>query len=71
VALYPNAQLSDTLFLPGNTFLYFNNKDMIKRKTQLAMQKASGVMIWQLQADAEGENSLLNVINEVVNRKEK
>jgi GH18 family chitinase len=66
VALYPNAQLSDTLVLPGNTILYFNNKDMIKRKTELALQKASGVMIWQLQGDAEGENSLLNVINEVV-----
>lgn len=71
VALYPNAQLSDTLVLPGNTILYFNNKDMIKRKTELALQKASGVMIWQLQADAEGDNSLLNVIHEVVNQEEK
>jgi GH18 family chitinase len=71
VALYPNAQLSDTLFLPGNTVLYFNNKNMIKRKTELALQKASGVMIWQLQADAEGGNSLLNVIDEVVNQEEK
>lgn len=69
VALYPNAQLSDTLALRGNMFLYFNNKDMIKRKTQLAMQKASGVMIWQLLGDADGGNSLLNVINEVINEK--
>lgn len=69
VALYPNAQLSDTLALPGNMFLYFNNKDMIKRKTQLAMQKAGGVMIWQLQGDAEGENSLLNVIYDVIHGK--
>ena len=71
VALYPNAQLSDTLALPGNMFLYFNNKEMIKRKTKLAMQKAGGVMIWQLQGDAEGENSLLNVIDEEIHNKGK
>jgi chitinase len=66
VSLYPNAQVSDTLALPGNLFMYFNNKRMIKRKTQLALQKAGGVMIWQLQGDAEGENSLLDVIDDVV-----
>ncbi|MEO8819703.1 MAG: glycosyl hydrolase family 18 protein [Ginsengibacter sp.] len=71
VALYPNAQFSDTLALPGNMFLYFNNKNMIKRKTQLAMQKAGGVMIWELQGDAEGENSLLDVIDEVIKKSEK
>lgn len=69
VALYPNSQVSDTLSLPGNMFLYFNNKEMIKRKTQLAMQKAGGVMIWQLQGDSEGENSLLDVIYDVVHGK--
>jgi len=69
ISLYPNAQLSDTLALPGSMFLYFNNKEMIKRKTRLAMQKASGVMIWQLQGDAEGENSLLDVIYDVVHGK--
>ena len=66
VVLYPNAQVSDTLALPGNMFLYFNNKEMIKRKTLLAMQKAGGVMIWQLQGDAEGDNSLLDVIYDVI-----
>ncbi len=54
VSLYPNAELSDTLALPGNFTMYFNNKEMIKRKTLLALQKAGGVMIWQLQGDAEG-----------------
>jgi GH18 family chitinase len=69
VSLYPNAQFSDTLALPGNMFLYFNNMEMIKRKTQLAIQKAGGVMIWELQGDAEGENSLLDVIYDVVHGK--
>ena len=71
VSLYPNAQVSDTLTLPGNRTLYFNNRNMIKRKTLLALQKAGGVMIWQLQGDAEGENSLLEVIDETVSKNEK
>ncbi len=70
VALYPNAQLSDTLILPGNFTMYFNNKEMIKRKTLLALQKAGGVMIWQLQGDAEGQNSLLEVIDKEVHKNE-
>jgi hypothetical protein len=37
----------------------------------LAKQKASGVMIWQLQGDAPGEHSLLQAINEVASEKNK
>ncbi len=37
----------------------------IKRKTTLAKEKASGIMIWQLQGDAGGAHSLLQAINEV------
>jgi GH18 family chitinase len=66
ITLYPNAQLSDTLVMPGNVTMYFNNLATIKKKTQLALQKAGGVMIWQLLGDAEGENSLLKGIYEVV-----
>ena len=68
VSLYPNAQLSDTLLMPGNVIMYFNNQATIKKKTQLALQKGGGIMIWQLLGDAQGENSLLNAIYEVIHK---
>ncbi|HEU5364472.1 MAG TPA: glycosyl hydrolase family 18 protein [Hanamia sp.] len=70
VSLYPNRLLSDTLLLANNITMYFNNVATIQKKTRLALQKAGGVMIWQLLGDAEGDLSLLNAIKEVVeNRK--
>jgi GH18 family chitinase len=66
VSFYPNSQLSDTLNLPGNVVMYFNNIAMIKKKTKLAIENAGGVMIWQLLGDAKGEYSLLNAIQEVI-----
>jgi chitinase len=65
VSLYPN-NLSDTLSLPGNMVMYFNNMGTIKKKTKLAMKEAGGVMIWQLLGDADGEHSLLNNIYQVI-----
>ena len=69
ISSYSNSQLSDTLNLPGNVVMYFNNIATIKKKTKLAMENAAGVMIWQLLGDAEGENSLLNAIREVTDSK--
>ncbi len=66
VSLYPNSEISDTLNLPGNVVMYYNNMATIKKKTELAIQKGGGVMIWQLLGDAPGNNSLLNVIYQVV-----
>lgn len=68
VALYPE-ELSDTLNLPENMVMYFNNLATIKKKTKLALQKGGGVMIWQLLGDAEGKQSLLSAINSVIHRK--
>src|SRR6185437_11804289 len=68
VALFPG-DLSDTLNLPGNTVMYFNNMATIKKKTELAMEKGGGVMIWQILGDADGKQSLLNVINNVIHGK--
>lgn len=68
VSLYPGNQ-SDTLHFPGNVTMYFNNLATIKQKTALAIKRASGVMIWQILGDAPGDKSLLNTINEVVNKK--
>ncbi|HUZ61898.1 MAG TPA: glycosyl hydrolase family 18 protein [Hanamia sp.] len=68
VSLYPNSELSDTLNLPGDVVMYYNNLATIKKKTELAMQKGGGVMIWQLLGDAPGNNSLLNAIYQVVHK---
>ena len=70
VSLYPN-NLSDTLNLPGNVVMYFNNMRTIKMKTQLAINKATGVMIWQILGDTNGDHSLLNVIDQVIHKNSK
>ncbi len=70
VSLYPGRELSDTLNLPGNIVMYYNNVATIKKKTKLAMQKAGGVMIWQLLGDTEGEQSLLSAIYATIHENE-
>lgn len=60
---YPDAADLDSLDLPGGATLYFNGSETIRRKTALAKNKASGIMIWQLSGDAKDEKSLLNFIN--------
>lgn len=50
---------------------FFNNQGYngiptIRRKTNLAFDQGSGIMIWQLAGDATGGNSLLTAINQVV-----
>lgn len=61
-AINKDNRSQDTLTLPGNVMFYYNNISTIRKKTELAMKKASGVMIWQLSGDTAGENSLLNTI---------
>ncbi|MGI8951600.1 MAG: glycosyl hydrolase family 18 protein [Chitinophagaceae bacterium] len=62
VTTYPGAanadQISDTI--------YYNGIPTIKKKTRLAIDKASGIMIWQLTEDASGNKSLLNAIYETI-----
>ena len=51
----------------ANGMLYnYNGIPTIKAKTRLAMEKASGIMFWTLEGDAQGDLSLLNAIHEVV-----
>lgn len=71
VSLYPNSEFSDTLNLPGNVIMYYNDMATIKKKTELAIQKGGGVMIWQLLGDASGDRSLLNAIYEMAREKGK
>ena len=68
ISLYPEEK-SDTIHFPKNVTMYFNNRATIKKKTQLAMQKGGGVMIWQLLGDSDGDKSLLNVIDKVIHGK--
>jgi GH18 family chitinase len=68
VARYPD-ELSDTMHFSDSVVMYYNSIATIKRKTRLALQKGGGVMIWQLLGDADGNRSLLSVIDNVVHRK--
>jgi hypothetical protein len=52
--------------MPGGKTLYYNGIPTIKMKTNLAIEEASGIMIWQLSGDAPGAKSLLQAIDEVV-----
>jgi GH18 family chitinase len=62
---FPDAEFADEYKMPEGKILYYNGVSTIKQKTVLAKEKASGIMIWQIQGDAKDEHSLLNVINEV------
>lgn len=62
---FPNAELSDEIAWTDNVTMYYNGSETMKRKTKLAKEKGSGIMIWQIVGDANGDKSLLKVINEV------
>jgi chitinase len=57
----PTAAYLDEFNYAGSTE-YYNGIDTIQRKTQLAMQRGSGIMIWELAQDSSDTNSLLNAI---------
>ena len=44
----------------------YNGPATIRRKTELALQLAGGIMIWELSKDARGSDSLLRVIGETI-----
>ncbi len=62
---FPGAENVDQWSMPGGATMYYNGIPTIKKKTQLAKEKASGIMIWQVLGDAPGEKSLLKLINDV------
>ncbi|MGZ3874086.1 MAG: hypothetical protein ACXVJD_14285, partial [Mucilaginibacter sp.] len=63
---YPGAENTDQLSVAGGGIIYYNGIPTIKNKTQLALQRAGGIMIWQLMGDGKGDKSLLNVINDTI-----
>lgn len=48
----------------------YNGIPTIKKKTEIAMQNAGGIMFWELSHDTQGDLSLVNAIFEVVNGKQ-
>ena len=69
VQQYPAALERDQLTVAGGGIVYYNGAATIKAKTSLALQKAGGVMIWQLLQDAQGQYSLLTAIDSLVKKK--
>lgn len=65
VAAFAGSELVDQWAMPGGKIIYYNGIPTIKRKTSLAREKASGIMIWQILGDAPGDTSLLRAINDV------
>ena len=64
VEKYPDSESLDELPVEDGKIMYYNGMPTIRKKTELAMEKAGGIMIWQLGGDARGSKSLLKVIND-------
>lgn len=64
LAEFPSAEHADQIHWSENVTMYYNGAETIRRKTKLAKEKASGVMIWQILGDASEDKSLLQVIND-------
>jgi chitinase len=69
VSAFHGSQSVDEWKMDGGYIMYYNGIPTIKKKTELAKQKASGIMIWQVAGDARGSKSLLNVINKTAYKK--
>jgi len=71
-ATYRTLLANDPATASGDRILFdgveqnYNGPATIRRKTQLALQVAGGIMIWELSQDARGSDSLLRVIGATV-----
>jgi hypothetical protein len=68
-----SARVKDSIMLADSSTVYFNSEATIRRKTDLAIRRAGGVMIWQLLQDTDN-NALLSAIRETMqtfNRRKK
>jgi len=71
-ASYRTLLTNDPATASGDRILFrgveqnYNGPATIRRKTELALQLAGGIMIWELSKDARGSDSLLRVIGETV-----
>jgi chitinase len=71
-ATYRTLLANDPATASGDRILYkgveqnYNGPATIRRKTELALQLAGGIMIWELSQDARGSDALMRVIGETV-----
>ena len=63
VETFKGSESADEWKMPDGKILYYNGMPTIEKKTLLAKEKASGVMIWQVLGDAKGRKSLLRLID--------
>ncbi|MFI5193682.1 MAG: glycosyl hydrolase family 18 protein [Chitinophagales bacterium] len=70
VNTFPGADSADQVGMPGGATMYYNGISTIKKKTALAKEKASGIMIWQISGDAPAPASLLDALYQVGYEKE-
>jgi len=63
---FPGSQEKDSVKANDGSVIYYNGRETIRKKTDLALQKAGGIMIWQILQDADGPNSLLTVIDDAI-----
>ena len=61
----PSAAQADSFEMFGTVY-HFNGIPTVRMKTQIALERASGVMFWTLDYDAQGELSLVNTIYQTV-----
>jgi chitinase len=61
----PAVAQADVFSYNGNEERY-NGIPTVRKKTLLALDKASGIMFWTLEQDAAGDASLLNAIQETI-----
>jgi chitinase len=69
VSSFHGSESVDEWKMDGGYIMYYNGVPTIKKKTELAVEKASGIMIWQLSGDARGSRSLLRTINNTAHKK--
>jgi len=52
----------------GCNYVTYNGLATIRAKTRLALEKGSGIMIWELTHDTKGKNSLLRAVNSEISK---
>ena len=65
VAAFSGAEKVDEWRRDDGKTIYYNGLPTIRKKTELAKQKAGGIMIWQIRGDAKGAKSLLRAIDKM------
>lgn len=63
VSTFPGSHEVDQWIRDDGKIIYYNGIPTIKKKVELAKEKAGGIMIWQVRGDAKGSKSLLRAID--------